>query len=153
MPSAATTRSRPSPRAYYWAIDVASAFHKRPPFESEALLGLILDRSDNAQAPAAEKYDEYVLASCGPMPRISRVLLPVPSVNLKWLRFDDSRQYFPVANVDASHMLLQGVALPRGPRGSQFTMAASDQVWKVRNFIPFYDVPVCPSLTLIKRSR
>ena len=44
-------------------IDVASAFHKLPPFESETLLRPILDRSDNAQASGAKKYDGYVLAS------------------------------------------------------------------------------------------
>ena len=108
---------------------MASAFHKLPPFKSETLLGSILNRSDNPQASGAEKCDGKVLASRVSMHRISRVLLPVPSVSLKWLRFDDSGQRFPVANVDAGHVLLQSVVLSRGPCGCQFTMAASDQSW------------------------
>ena len=79
---------------------VASAFHKLPPFESQTLLAYILNRGHDSQAPGAEKCDWYVLAARASMHWICRVRLP-PNVSLKWLRFDDLRRSFSIANTDS----------------------------------------------------
>jgi len=150
-----------------WEIDVASAFYKLPPFKSETLLrptlngscsGSLashdffnshnaLNRGDNTQSSSAEKYNRYVLACRGSMHH----RIPVPSLSLKWLRFDDLRHCFTATNMDSGYMGLQSVVLTRGPCSCQFATAASDQVGVVGSLIS--DMPVCPGLPLILRSR